>query len=43
MVGRAGRSSYVLADALLGTPDPGAFVVAVWLGELAKHLRSGSQ
>lgn len=43
MPGRAGRSSYVGRDSLLGTPDPGAFAVAVWLGELATHLHQGSR
>jgi dihydroxyacetone kinase len=39
MMPRRGRSSY-LGERALGHTDPGAEAVAVWLGALARGLRS---
>jgi DAK2 domain len=38
LTARAGRSSYVSAEAQAGVPDPGACAVAAWLETLAAHL-----
>ena len=38
---RAGRSAYLGADTLKGTPDPGAMAVAFWLRALASSLAEG--
>ena len=39
---RYGRSSYINAAELLGTPDPGASAVALLLDALARHERSSA-
>jgi triose/dihydroxyacetone kinase / FAD-AMP lyase (cyclizing) len=38
MQARAGRSTYVPAEALKGVPDPGAVAMARWLDSVAKEL-----